>query len=185
MKISIDSKEAMKRFEMLFFNENRECIFQKPVPEFTVLGQKFGPFQKGDNAELPNWVIERLLKEDYIDIAPRHAYESYRQLQNIFNNIRKGQQAFLELQPFFYRALARKSLRLQSDKTSTDPRKYEEAENFYKMIRDIVETRSSQILLVADSDAYRDNRQQMTLEERWLCEEITGLLSGWRQNIVE
>jgi hypothetical protein len=185
MRICVDAKEAMKRFEMLFLNERRECIFLKPTPEFTVVGQKLGPFQKGDRVELPNWVIERLLKEDYVDIAPEDAYESLRRLQNLYREEEKQPHKFQTFQPFLYTAIARKTLRLQSDKTSMDPRKYEEIEKLRKMTPFLVETRLSKILRVAKSGAYQEKRQQMAHEERWLCEELSGLLSGWRQNIME
>jgi hypothetical protein len=185
MRVSVDPGEAMKRFEMLFLNENRECIFLRQTPEFTVAGKKFGPFQKGDRAELPNWAIERFLKEDYVDIAPEDAYESLRRLQNLYREEEKQPLKFQTFQPFLYTAIARKTLRLQSDKTSMDPRKYEEVEKLRKMVPFLVETRLSKILRVAKSSAYQEKRQQMAYEERWLCEELTGLLSGWRQNIME
>jgi hypothetical protein len=185
MRICIEAKEAMKRFEMLFLNEIRECIFLKPIPEFSVAGKKFGPFQKGDHSEMPNWVIERLLNNEYVEIAPDAAYESLRRLQNLYREEEKHPLTFQPFKPFLYRAIARKTLRLQSDKTSMDPRKYEEVEKLRKMTPFLVETRLSKILRVAKSGAYQEKRQQMAHEERWLCEELAGLLSGWRQNIME
>jgi hypothetical protein len=32
---------------------------------------------------------------------------------------------------------------------------------------------------------YQDKRKQMTFEERWLCDEIAGLLSSWREEILK
>jgi len=49
----------------------------------------------------------------------------------------------------------------------------------------LVETRLSKILRVAKSGAYQEKRNQMAHEERWLCEELVDLLSGWRQNVME
>ena len=57
MKLRSEAKDVMDRFEMLFLNEVRECIFQKPLAEIDVSGQKLGPFKKGDRTNLPNWVI--------------------------------------------------------------------------------------------------------------------------------
>jgi len=185
MKLSKDSKEVMKRFEMAFLNESRDCIFQENVPQVTVAGEKFGPFKKGDRASLPNWVIEKLLKYEYVDITPEDAYESLRRLQNLYREEEKQPHKLQTFQPFLYTAIARKTLRLQSDKTSMDPRKYEEVEKLRKMTPFLVETRLSKILRVAKSGAYQEKRNQMAHEERWLCEELVGLLSGWRQNVME
>ena len=185
MKLSKDSKEVMKRFEMAFLNESRDCIFQEAVPQITAAGEKFGPFKKGDRASLPNWVIEKLLKYEYVDITPEDAYESLRRLQNLYREEEKQPHKLQTFQPFLYTAIARKTLRLQSDKTSMDPRKYDEVEKLRKMTPFLVETRLSKILRVAKSGAYQEKRNQMAHEERWLCEELVELMSGWRQNVME
>jgi len=185
MKLSNDSKEVMRRFEMAFLNEFRDCIFQENVPQIRIAGKKFGPFKKGDRANLPNWVIEKLLKYEYVDITPEDAYESLRRLQNLYREEEKQPHKLQTFQPFLYTAIARKTLRLESDKTSMDPRKYDEVEKLRKMTPFLVETRLSKILRVAKSGAYQEKRNQMAHEERWLCEELVDLLSGWRQNVME
>jgi len=185
MKLCSEANDMMKRFEMLFLNEIRECIFQKPLPELNVSGQKLGPFKKGDRANLPNWVIEKLLIHDVVDIAPEDAYDSVRRLQNLYREEEKQPHKLQTFQPFLYAAFSRKLLRLQSDRTSMDPRKYEEIEKLQRMVPFLVETRLSKILRVAKSGAYQEKRKQMAHEERWLCEELIDLLSGWRQRILE
>ncbi|MFW9832513.1 MAG: hypothetical protein ACFFEK_00820 [Candidatus Thorarchaeota archaeon] len=185
MKLCSEAKDEMHRFEMLFLNETRECIFQKPLPEIIVGGSKMGPFKKGDQTSLPNWMIEQLLKQDIVDIAPEDAYDSLRRLQNLYRAEEKQPHKLQTFQPFLYTALSRKVLRLQSDRTSIDPRRYDEIEKLQHMVPFLVETRLSKILRVAKSGAYQEKRKQMAYEERWLCEELIDLLSGWRQNILE
>ena len=184
MKLSENSEDVMKRYEMGFLNDQRECVFREDVPQFSIAGEKQGPFKKGDPAILPNWVIESLLRHEKVDISPEDAYESVRRLQNLSREEKKSPYKLQTFQPFLYTAIARKTLRLQSDKTSMDPRKYDEIENLQNLTSFLVETRLSKILHVANSDAYLEKRNQMANEERWLCEEIVELLSGWRQNIM-
>lgn len=185
MRICNDSKDVMKRFEMDFLNESRDCIFQEDVPQIMIAGEKFGPFKKDNQAKLPNWVIENLLKHELVIITPEQSYESLRRLQNLSREEEKHPHKFQPFQPFLYTAIARKTLRLQSDKTSMDPRRYEEVEKLRKVTPFLVETRLSKILRVAKSGAYQEKRNQMAHEERWLCEELVELLSGWRQNVME
>jgi hypothetical protein len=168
MKLCSEAKDEMNRFEMLFLNETRECIFQRPMPEITVRGTKLGPFKKDDQASFPNWIVEQLLKHDIVDIVPEDAYDSLRRLQNLYREEEKQPHMLQTFQPFLYTALNRKVLRLQSDRTSIDPRKYDEIEKLQRILPFLVETRLSKIL-----------------RERWLCEELINLLSGWRQNIME
>ncbi len=185
MKLFDETKDVMKRFDMLFLNEVRECIFQKPLTEINVSGKKLGPFKNGDKANLPNWVIERLQNHDIVDLSPEDAYDSLRRLQNLYREEEKQPHKLQTFQPFLYTALGRKLLRLQSDRTSMDPRKYEEIEKLQRMVPFLVETRLSKILRVAKSGAYQEKRKQMAYEERWLCETLIDLFSGWRQNILE
>lgn len=185
MKLCSEPKDEMNRFEMMFLNESRDCIFLKPISEILVGGNNLGPFKKGDRASLPNWVIERFLKHDIVDIVPEDAYDSLRRLQNLYREEEKQPHKLQTFQPFLYTALSRKVLRLRSDRTSIDPRKYDEIEKLQRMVPFLVETRLSKILRVAKSGAYQEKRKQMAYEERWLCEELIDLLSGWRQNIME
>jgi len=185
MKLCTNTKEIMKRYEMAFLNESRECVFQENVPQINIAGENFGPFKKGDRTSLPNWAIEKLLKYRYVSIVPEDAYESLRRLQNLYREEEKQPHKLQAFQPYLYTAITRKILRLQSDKTSMDPRKYDEVEKLQKITPFLVETRLSKILRVAKSGAYQEKRNQMTHEEQWLCEQLVELLSGWRQNVME
>ena len=189
MRLCNDSKDVMKRFEMSFLNESRNCIFNEDVSQINIAGEKVGPFKKGDQANLPNWVIESLLKHEKVDIAADDAYESTKRLQNLSREAKNSPYKLQEVENiskwYIYTAIARKTLRLQSDKTSMDPRKYEDIENLQNSTQFLVETRLSKILRIANSGAYQEKRKQMTHEERWLCEELVEILSGWRQNILE
>lgn len=173
----------MKRFEIMFLNESRECVFLKSIQEFTAADKRIGPFKKGDRAFLPNWVIERLLNDGVVEITPAHSHESLRRLQNLYREEEKHRQ-LQDLNPFLYAAIGRRLLSLQSDKTSMDPRRFEEIEKLQRMIPLLVETRLSKILRIAKANAFKDKKSQMTHEEQWLCEQLASLLSGWRQYII-
>ncbi len=185
MKLGQNFKDVMKRYDMGFLNEDRECTFLEDVPLLSVSGKKYGPFRTGESVTLPNWVIENLLKHEKVDISNKDAYEATRQLQNLSREEEKHPHVLQKFLPYLYTAISRKILRLESDKTSMDPIKYDEVEKLRKITPMLVETRLSKILRVAKSGAYLEKRNHMTHEERWLCEELVELLSGWRQNIME
>lgn len=189
MKLSIDAKDAMKRIEMVFLNESRECTFQEDIPQLRFAGIQIGPFKKGNRANLPNWVIEKLLSYGYVNVVAKEssekAYESLKSLQNLYYREEQEPHKLEKFPPYLYTALNRKALRLQSDKTSMDPIRYDEVKKLKTMIPFLVETRLSKIMRVAKSGAYHTKKGDMTNEERWLCEELLELLSGWRQNVME
>ncbi len=185
MKLCDNPADVMERFRMSFLNEIRSCVFKNDSSEFMIGGEMVGPFQAGTQANLPNWVIEKLQLHDMVDLAPEDAYESLRRLQNLYRTEEQQPHKLQTFHPFLYAALNRKKFRLQSDKTSMDPRKHDEIEKMQRMVPFLVETRLSKIIRVAKSGAYQEKRKQMTKEERWLCEELVSLLSSWRETIMD
>jgi DNA replication initiation complex subunit (GINS family) len=160
-------------------------MVREPVPEITIGGQKLGPYKPGEKIVLSNWIIEELQAHNLVTLAPEDAYESMRRLQNLSREEEKQPHKLQSFHPFLYSALSRKMFRLQSDKTSLDPRRYEEIEKMQRMIPVLIETRLSKVVRVAKSGASQDKRRQMTNEERWLCDELVGLFSAWRSKLLD
>ncbi len=184
MKPRDDVKEVVDRFRMTFLNDMRGCIFRKDFTVALVDGRQLGPFHEGDHADLPNWIIEKLLKHDIVDLVPEDAYESVRRVENLYLAEEKVPHKLQPFHPYLYAALSRKLLRLQSDKTSLDPRSYEEIDKLKRLIPFLLESRMSKIIRTAKSGAYLEMRKQMANEERWLCEQLAHLLSEWRDNLM-
>ncbi|TXT56865.1 MAG: hypothetical protein BAJATHORv1_20462 [Candidatus Thorarchaeota archaeon] len=185
MKLIDSAHDVMSRFGMEFLHEVRSCVFQKDSPELKYGSLKIGPFKSGSKVELPNWVIDVLLHEQIVEISPENEYESSRNLQNIRWNEEQYPHKMQAIPPFLYQALCRKIARLQNDKTILDKRRYDEIERTQKMLPFLVETRLLKILRVANSGALREKQSDMTLEERWLGEQLSLLLTNWRQELME
>ena len=110
MKLRSTPRDAIDRYEMLFLNDSRECIFRKASPEILVADRKYGPFKKGDRIVLQNWVIEKLLNDDVIEIVPAQAHESLRRLQNVYREEEKHPFKLQPFHPFIYAAMNRKEV---------------------------------------------------------------------------
>jgi hypothetical protein len=184
MKPRDDVKEVLDRFRMMFLNDVRGCIFRKDIVVGLADGRQIGPFHEGDHADLPNWIIEKLQKHDVVDLVPEDAFESVRRVENLYLAEEKVPHKLQPFHPYLYAALSRKLLRLQSDKTSLDPRSYEEIDKLKRLIPFLLESRLSKIIRTAKSGAYLEMRKQMANEERWLCEELAHLLSEWRDDVM-
>jgi hypothetical protein len=185
MKISEGANSIINRFRMLFLNESRNCIVREPIPETTIAGKKIGPYKPGEHIVLPNWIIEEFQSHNLVTLAPQDAYESMRRLQNLSREEEKQPHKLQSFHPFLYSAINRKMFQLQSDKTSLDPRRYEEIEKMQRIIPIMIETRLSKVVRVAKSGAIQNNRRQMTYEERWLCDELVEVFSAWRSKLLD
>jgi hypothetical protein len=185
MRISQNAEEIVERFRMLFLNESRNCIVRESIPELTIGGRKIGPHKSGERLLLPNWIIEELQGHNLVTLAPEDAFESMRRLQNLGREEEKQPHKLQSFHPFLYSAISRKSFQLQSDKTSLDPRRYEEIEKMQRIIPIMIETRLSKVVRVAKSGGLQNNRRQMTHEERWLCDELVGMFSSGRSKLLD
>lgn len=184
MSTAQEFDEILERFRTLFLNEVRGCIFLQDVPELTVGGEPIGPFKADEKVHLQNWVIEILRSHGLVRLAPEDVYESLQKLENR-HRMEKEQARLQDFPPSLYSAVNRSLQRLRSDKTSIDPRSYEDIERLERLLPVLIETRLSKIVRAAKSGALQDKKKLMTNEERWLCNELSALIETWRRKAVE
>lgn len=181
-RLSNTTTEIVERAQMEFLNDRRTCIFVKDFPETNLGGRTIGPYSSTAQVDLPNWIIEKLTVNGFAELAPEEDFESLSSLQTISRN-EKDSSWPQSLHPLLYSAISRKILNLQSDKSSLDERLYDEIEKLQRIVPMLQETRLSKIIRVAKSGALQDKRKDMTLEERWLCEELVNLITDWRKSL--
>lgn len=177
------TSDIVERSQMEFLNHNRRCVFVKDTPQIIVGGKKIGPYAATAQADLPNWVIEKLKAHGVVELVQEEAFESLGNLQRISRNEEDSPHKLQSFHPLLFSAISRKILNLQSDKSSLDERLYDEIEKLQRMVPVLLESRLSKIFRVAKSGALQDKRKDMTLEERWLCEELAFLISDWRKTL--
>lgn len=154
------------------------------MPEVEIAGKKTGPYSSSSQVELPNWAIEIMANHGYIEIDQNEDYASMHYIQNVYmaedDSPHKGLQS---IHPLLFSAINKKLVKLHSEKASLDPKQYDEIERLRRLIGMISQKRLSKILRVAISGAYQDKKKDMTLEERWLCEELAALTSDWKNSL--
>ncbi|MFW9931161.1 MAG: hypothetical protein ACFFDR_00690 [Candidatus Thorarchaeota archaeon] len=169
---------------MEFSNDTRLCSVIQEIPAMIIAGKKIGPISPPSQIALPNWVIDTLVNHGYIEIDPNEDYASIQHIQNVYraedDSPHKGLQS---IHPLLYSAINKKLIEIRSERASLDPKQYDEIEKLRRLIGIISQKRLSKILRVAISGAYQDKRKDMTIEERWLCEELGVLASDWKNTL--
>ena len=176
--------EIVERAQMEFANDTRLCIITKSMPELTIAGKKMGPYSPDMEVFFPNWAIDTLLKHGFIEVDQRDDYASFQRIQDAY--IQEEDHTHMGLHsihPLLYAAISRKLIKLRSEKSSLDPKQYDEIEKLSRLLGIISQKRLSKILRVAVSGAYADMRSDMTLEERWLCQELSKTISEWKNHL--
>ncbi len=174
----------IQRHRMRFLNDSRTCNILEDIPETQLGRYSIGPFRPGDQASLPNWIIEKLQQKNWLEVTEDENYESLENLQRI--QIKQREQPFRlqHFHQFLYAALTRRLLLMRSDKTSLDSRQYNEIKQLEQMIENLRGPRLSQVIRAAKTENWHDMKKQMTLEERWLSEQIATLLSEWNKSAL-
>lgn len=172
---------------MEFLNESRSCVFLQSTPQFEAGGQSYGPFKAGSQADLPNWVLDTLLIQGVVELSPEDAYDSVHRIQNFFNKERGQPRGLHGPLPskYLYIALTQKIRRLMGDRTSIDPRTYDEIEKIRKVASFLRNTRLSKILRIANAGITQDMARRMTVEEKWLCDELSAMLTRWKAAVLD
>jgi hypothetical protein len=182
-KLSTTTKNIVERAQMDYLNETGRCVFLKDVPQTLIGGKQLGPYSATSEADLPMWVVEKLANHGLVELSQDDNIASITRLQTVSRAEEDSPHKLQTFHPLFYSAINRKMLNLQGDKSSLDPRLYDEIERLERMIPMLLESRLTKIIRVAKSGALQDKRKDMTLEERWLCKELTDLLSDWRKSL--
>ncbi len=184
MRLQSHAQDMVNRARMNHLNDERRCLFLKPLSKMFAGGVEIGPFEQGQEVYLANWIIEILIADEIVEILPEDEFEAMSHLQRIYQQERK-QSRIQEINPLLFAAIREKVQRLQGDKTSPDPIGQQDIGKLEDLLRNMIEIRLSKIIQVAKSGAYQDTQKQMTQEERWLCEEIIEILSEWRHYVRE
>jgi DNA replication initiation complex subunit (GINS family) len=154
-------------------------MFLKPLPETSIGGEKIGPFEVDQQADLENWVINVLMDDDIVEIV-QDEYEDVIKIQRIYQD-EKQQSKLQDIEsPLLYAAMRERISHLKGDRTSSDPIRQEGIRRLEDLLENMTEIRLSKVVQTAKAGAYQAMRKQMTYEERWLCEEIIKILSDWR-----
>ena len=179
-----DVQEIVEQAQMEFANDTRLCIVSKRIPELIIAGEKVGPFSPSTEVFFPNWAISTLLKHGFIEVNQDDNYASLQYIQNIYRREEDNAHMGLHpIHPLLYAAISRKLIKLRGEKASLDPKQYDEIEKLRRFLGIISQKRLSKILRVAVSGAYQEKKSEMTLEERWLCEELSKTISDWKNHL--
>jgi hypothetical protein len=183
IRLSSTTKDIVERTQMDFLNEMQRCVILKDIPQIVVGGKRLGPYSATAQVDLPMWAIEKLVNHGYVELTHDDDIASLNRLQTISREEEDNPHKLQPFHPLLYSAIYRKIFNLQSDKSSLDPRLYDEIERLERMVPMLLESRLSKLIRVAKAGALQDKRKDMTLEERWFCQELADLLSDWRKSI--
>jgi hypothetical protein len=158
---------------------NRNC------PEIKLAGLNIGPFEEGNEYEVPFWIakelekagIARFREEERLDTSKLYKIQWTERVQTV------GQ--ISKLPENFYPKLRRYLTELKEEASKT-PEKLREYEKSKYVTQDIVNSRLKKIVSLASAPPQTEQTlKNFTNEERFLYEQLNKLVHEWKTQILE
>ncbi len=168
-----------------FENSLVKVIANRNCPEIKLAGLNVGPFEEGNEYEIPHWIAQELEKsgiarfreEEHLDATKLYKIQWTERVQTA------GQIA--KVPENFYPKLRRYSIWLKEE-AAKSPEKMREYEKAKHLTRDIVNSRLKKLVSLASAPAQTEQvLKNFTDEERFLYEKLYKLIHGWRTEILE
>jgi hypothetical protein len=179
VSINIGNMDFSFEHSLVKIIANRNC------PEIKLAGLNMGPFEEGNEYEIPFWIAQELKKagiarfreEERLDTAKLYKIQWTERVQTV------GQ--ISKLPEKFYPKLRRYLAELKEEASKT-PEKLREYEKSGHVTQDIVNSRLKKIVSLASAPAQTEQTlKNFTNEERFLYEQLNKLVHEWKTQILE
>jgi hypothetical protein len=175
----------IEKADFIFENSLVKIVANRNCPEIKLAGLNVGPFEEGNEYEIPYWIaqelelsgIARFREEERLDSTKLYKIQWTERVQTA------GQ--ISKLPENFYPKLRRYLVDLKEE-VAKSPEKMREYEKVKHLTRDIVNSRLKKIVSLASAPAQTEQTlKNFTDEERFLYEWLSKLVYEWRTQILE
>jgi hypothetical protein len=176
---------SIARADFSFEHSPAKIIANRNCPEIKLAGLNTGPFEEGNEYEVQFWIAKELEKagishfreEEKLDASKLYKIQWAERVQTVAQ--------IPSLPESFYPKL-RRCLTECKEQLAKAPEKTQENEKAKHLARDIVNTRLKKIVLLSSSPAQTEQTlKNLTIEERFLYEQLYSLVQEWRTQILE
>jgi mRNA-degrading endonuclease RelE of RelBE toxin-antitoxin system len=177
--------KTIDNIDFSFEHSPAKIIANRNCPEIELAGLVVGPFEEGNEYEVPFWIAQELEKtgiarfreEEILSAANLYKIQWTERVQTI------GQMS--KLPENFYPKLRRYLVELEENAAKT-PEKLREYEKIRHLTRDTVNSRLKKIVSLASApDQTEQLLKNLTQEERFLYGNLHKLISEWRAKVLE
>ncbi len=176
---------AIRNLDFDFENSPIKIIANRNCPEIKLAGFSIGPFEEGNEYETYYWVAAEIEKSGMVHFREDERLSVIR--LNKFQWTERVQTAgqVSKLPEDFYPKLRRCLSDLKRDSAKA-PERMLEYERDRHLARDITNSRLRKIVAIASAPAQTEQvLKNLTREERFLYEQLYGVISEWRTQILE
>ncbi|MFX1394596.1 MAG: hypothetical protein ACFFAH_13605 [Promethearchaeota archaeon] len=182
-KIEADLVDILNRFNFIFKNEEiyTECI--KTIEGFSILADKFGPFEKGKKYKLKLFLARPFIENNILKVAPSEKCDNT-DVQRYAIAERDDQRLVQQDNKYFLNKI--KEFQFFMEKTVKDGAKPTiDLDRFNSYFSDIINSRLLKLLRFTRSKLSLDDEKRLTNTEKVLFDIIYDYIKTWRAFYLE
>ncbi|MHA2183664.1 MAG: hypothetical protein ACXAAI_01595 [Promethearchaeota archaeon] len=175
--------DSLNRVNFIFMNESvtTECI--KGDNGFTLLGQRFGPFEQGKKYKLKLFSALPFIKNDILKIAPSEKCDNI-DVQRYAMSERDDQKLNQTNDGYFLNRIREfRQFMIEDIEKKKKPQISLDRYNSYAS--SIMDNRLLKILKLTKSDLSMDDERRLTSAEKLLYRTLSNLIKKWRGFYLE
>jgi hypothetical protein len=170
--------------DFIFENLPIRVIANRNYPEVKLAGLSVGPFEEGNEYEVPYWIAIELQKFGVVHLREEQTLDSSTLYKIHWKERAQSAGQLSSLPEDFYPKTRRLIAELKED-VAKKPEKMREYERTKHLIIDIVNLRLRKIVSLAAASAQTEQfLKNLTKEERILYEELYKKINRWKNEIL-
>jgi hypothetical protein len=174
----------LKHLDFRFENSIVKAVSNRNTPEIKLAGLTVGPFEEGNEYELYFWVAEKLAEQGVIHFREDARFGATELYKVQWKERVQVAGQISELPEEFYPKLRR--YLADTKKEATQLEKMQEHEKSKQLACDIVNSRLRKIVSLSSGPVQADQiTKRMANEERLVYEQLTHLITDWRNKILQ
>ncbi len=175
----------IKNLDFIFENSHVKIVANRNFPEIKLAGLNVGPFEEGNEYEIPYWVACQLEKSGVINFREEEKLDSTSIYKVQWKERVQAAGKISTLPDNFYPKLRRYLVELKGE-IAKQPEKMRDYEKTRHLALDIVNSRLKKIVSLASSPAQTEQvLKNFTNEEKHIYEQLYKFISEWRVQILE
>ena len=175
--------DSLKQINFIFKNEeiNTECI--NDYDEFSVLGEKLGPFEKGKKYKLKFFIASILIKYNILKVALNEKCDNI-DLQRYAGSERDSDKLIKREQNSFLNKIKEFRIFMEKEvKEGNKPQIF--LDNYNSYFTNVLDSRLLKVLRMTKSLLNIDDEKRLTDSEILLYNHIRDLLNNWRNFFLD
>ncbi len=182
-KIDENLSDILKRYNFIFKNKEItvECV--KNVESFSIVTDKFGPFETGKKYKLKQFLAEPFIKNNAFKIVPAEKCDNI-DVQRYTIAERDDQKLVRQENNDFLLDKIKEFKSFIKKEVNDGTKLRRDLENYNSYFSNLIDSRLDKLLRMSKSTLSEDEQAKLTISEKILFKRVNELVISWKNHFL-